>query len=377
FAGSQSRARAGMAQATLTLDNSDGWLPIDYTEVEISRRAFRSGENEYLINGQKMRLRDVQDLLATSGLAERTYTIIGQGLIDQALSLRAEERRALFEEAAGVSHYQARRAETLRRLQETQRNLERVHDILSEIRPRLGALKRQASRARNYEQVETDLRQLLRVWYGYQWDRKREVPRQQRQAAAEAETSWKAERKRMAEQQDEIDRMRRSISQLQDEISHDRTAREELREQREGIQRQVAVLSERRASLQRQVDDIKADLPRLEEQRNHAQEELATATNDLDKAQVQLREQQEELKQFNQSFEATQAEIDRWNSTIQDLEQAQRNSSRKLSQAEGQLTQLRERLQEREKQADSTGNGSLQVASEQVTVLEQRVSEAQ
>src|SRR5690606_3508384 len=98
FAGSQSRARAGMAQATLTLDNSDGWLPIDYTEVEISRRAFRSGENEYLINGQKMRLRDVQDLLATSGLAERTYTIIGQGLIDQALSLRAEERRALFEE---------------------------------------------------------------------------------------------------------------------------------------------------------------------------------------------------------------------------------------------------------------------------------------
>ncbi|MFW6068341.1 MAG: AAA family ATPase, partial [Chloroflexota bacterium] len=79
FAGSQTRARAGMAQAILTLDNSDGWLPIDYAEVEIGRRAFRSGENEYLINGQKVRLRDVQDLLATSGLAERTYTIIGQG----------------------------------------------------------------------------------------------------------------------------------------------------------------------------------------------------------------------------------------------------------------------------------------------------------
>jgi chromosome segregation protein len=101
FAGSQQRARAGMAQATITLDNSDGWLPIDYSEVEIARRAYRSGENEYLINGQQVRLKDVADLLATSGLAERTYTIIGQGLVDQALSLRSDERRALFEEAAG------------------------------------------------------------------------------------------------------------------------------------------------------------------------------------------------------------------------------------------------------------------------------------
>ncbi|MBK8434467.1 MAG: AAA family ATPase [Chloroflexi bacterium] len=99
FAGSQKRARAGMAQATLTLDNSDGWLPIEYAEVEISRRAYRSGENEYLLNGQKVRRMDISDLLAKAGLAEQTYTIIGQGLIDQALSLKADERRALFEEA--------------------------------------------------------------------------------------------------------------------------------------------------------------------------------------------------------------------------------------------------------------------------------------
>ena len=130
FAGSQQRARAGMAQATITLDNSDGWLPIEFSEVEITRRAFRSGENEYLINGRHVRLKDVADLLATSGLAERTYTIVGQGLVDQALSLRSDERRALFEEAAGITHYKTRRAETLRRLEETQRNLQRVHDIL-------------------------------------------------------------------------------------------------------------------------------------------------------------------------------------------------------------------------------------------------------
>jgi chromosome segregation protein len=109
FAGSEQRARSGMASATITFDNNDGWLPIDFTEVTVSRRAYRSGENEYLLNGQRVRLRDVAELLARCGLGERTYTIIGQGLVDAALSLKAEERRRLFEEAAGIGLYRSQR----------------------------------------------------------------------------------------------------------------------------------------------------------------------------------------------------------------------------------------------------------------------------
>jgi chromosome segregation protein len=101
FSGSESRPRAGMASATITFDNGSGWLPIDFNEVAITRRAYRDGQNEYLINGQRVRLKDVAELLAQSGLAERTYTVIGQGLVDAALSLKAEERRRLFE-AAGL-----------------------------------------------------------------------------------------------------------------------------------------------------------------------------------------------------------------------------------------------------------------------------------
>lgn len=233
FAGSQGRARAGMAQVILTLDNSDNWLPIDFQEVVIGRRAFRSGENEYLLNGQKVRLRDVQELLATSGLGERTYTIVGQGLIDQALSLRAEERRALFEEAAGVSHYQAKRAATLRRLQETQHNLERIHDILSEIRPRLAGLKRQANRARNYEQVQRDLRHLLRIWYGYQWESRKQTLRRQRQQALDAEAAWKEGRARLSEQHTASDGHRRQLAALQRQLGELQREREQLREQGE------------------------------------------------------------------------------------------------------------------------------------------------
>jgi chromosome segregation protein len=145
FSGSENRPRAGMASATIVFDNSDGWLPIDFVEVGITRRAYRDGENEYLLNGQRVRLKDVSEVLAKSGLAERTYTIIGQGLVDAALALKAEDRRRLFEEAAGIGLYRARREETIKRLETTRRNLERVHDILAELQPRLRSLERQAS----------------------------------------------------------------------------------------------------------------------------------------------------------------------------------------------------------------------------------------
>src|SRR5512141_3305112 len=169
FSGSEQRPRAGMASATITFDNSDGWLPIDFSEVAITRRAYRDGQNEYLLNGQKVRLKEIAELLGRSGLAERTYTIIGQGLVDAALSLKPEERRKLFEEAAGIGLYRSRREESLTRLDTTRRNLERVLDILSELEPRLGSLERQAKRAMDYERIRADLRVLMRDWYGYHW----------------------------------------------------------------------------------------------------------------------------------------------------------------------------------------------------------------
>ncbi|MDP6793051.1 MAG: AAA family ATPase, partial [Anaerolineales bacterium] len=169
FSGSEQRSRASMAAATIVFDNSDGWLPIDFSEVSLTRRAYRDGQNEYLLNGQKTRLRDVADLLGSVGLAQRTYTVVGQGLVDTALSLKADERRKLFEEAAGIGVYRHKREDALRKLEQTRRNLERVSDILAEIHPRLRALERQARRAREFHQLQEDLRHLLRSWYGYHW----------------------------------------------------------------------------------------------------------------------------------------------------------------------------------------------------------------
>jgi hypothetical protein len=116
FWGSEKRPRLGMAQASITLDNNDGGLPLDYSEVTISRRAYRSGENEYLLNGSRVRLKDITELLDKAGLGRRTYNVIGQGLVDAVLSLQPDERRAIFEEAAGISIHQAKRTEAIAKL---------------------------------------------------------------------------------------------------------------------------------------------------------------------------------------------------------------------------------------------------------------------
>ena len=380
FAGSQTRPRAGMAQATLIFDNADGWLPIDYTEVAITRRAYRTGENEYILNGQRVRLKDVLDLLATSGLAQRTYTIIGQGLIDQALSLRAEERRALFEEAAGINHYKARRAETLRRLKETQHNLERVHDILGEIRPRLASLKRQATRARNFEQIQQDLHHLLRIWYGFKWEKAKEELRLARETAVAAEKSWSAGRTALLVQQQNIDDLQRDINRTQQRLTTTQDERDEVRKQLENLRREAAIQQERQKALKRQLEELAEELTLLADQREAAAADLATATAELNTAQVTLQDNQTALAQFNITFQAQQTEINRWQKTLKTTQIQQRDSQNKLAQTEGQLSQLRERLQEydtAEQQGDNDDIISLQkTVAAQTAVIESAQTKA-
>ncbi len=372
FAGSEKRARAGMAQVTLTLDNSDGWLPIEYTEVEIGRRAYRSGENEYLINGQKVRLKDLTDLLATSGLAERTYTIIGQGLIDQALSLRAEERRALFEEAAGINHYKLKRASTLRQLEETQRNLQRVHDILAEIQPRLVSLKRQATRARNYEQVMADLRHLLRIWYGYRWEQAKRKLRQARQTAVATERTWQESRQQLLVLQSNMADLRQRINRRQQQVTELQSQRDDLRDRLERAQREAAILQERRQSLQRQLAEVAQEMALLEQQRTTAAAELEQATQALHSAQAAWQESQASLHSFQASFQAQQAEIERRQQVAREAELRQRAAQNRLAQAEGQLAQLQERLQEAQHIASSdTGAEAQRLTAELETLAAQ------
>ncbi len=144
FAGSEKRKALGMADVTLVLDNADGLLPVDFSVLELGRRLYRSGENDYLLNKQRIRLRDLVDLLDGAHLADNAFLFIGQGMVDQALALRPEERRPLFEEVAGVRRHERRRRKAEEQLTESETNLARVEDILAELRPQARRLAAQA-----------------------------------------------------------------------------------------------------------------------------------------------------------------------------------------------------------------------------------------
>ncbi|MGI8659274.1 MAG: chromosome segregation protein SMC [Candidatus Limnocylindria bacterium] len=163
FGGSDQRKPQGMAEATLTLDNADGWLPIDFTEVSIGRRAYRSGESEYLINGARARLRDVVELLGQGRLGANELVVVGQGTVDAALSLRPEERRQLFEEAAGVKGLQVKRNEASGRLTRTLDNLTRVSDLIGELKPQVRRLALQAEHQQQHDTLGARARALVAV----------------------------------------------------------------------------------------------------------------------------------------------------------------------------------------------------------------------
>src|SRR5690349_20622683 len=158
FAGTASRPPLGRAEVTLTIDNTDGALPIDYTEVTISRLLFRSGQSEYAINGNQCRLLDVTELLSDSGLGREMHVIVGQGQLDEVLHAGPEARRALIEEAAGVLKHRRRKEKALRKLEAMQANLTRLVDLTGELRRRLGPLGRQAAIARRAATIQADLR---------------------------------------------------------------------------------------------------------------------------------------------------------------------------------------------------------------------------
>ncbi|MEO6205527.1 MAG: chromosome segregation protein SMC [Mycobacteriales bacterium] len=158
FAGTPGRPPLGRAEVTLTIDNADGALPIEYAEVSLSRLMFRSGESEYSINGNRCRLVDVQELMSDSGIGRELHVVVGQGQLDAVLSARPEDRRAFIEEAAGVLKHRKRKEKALRKLEAMQANLTRLQDLTVELRRQLKPLGRQAEVARRAQQVQADLR---------------------------------------------------------------------------------------------------------------------------------------------------------------------------------------------------------------------------
>ncbi|HSF82786.1 MAG TPA: chromosome segregation protein SMC [Anaerolineales bacterium] len=375
FSGSEQRARSGMASATVVFDNSDGWLPIEYSEVAVTRRAYRDGQNEYLINGQRVRLKDVSELLARSGLAERTYTIIGQGVVDAALALRADERRRLFEEAAGIGLHRSRREEALRRLETTRRNLERVKDILAELQPRLRSLERQARRTQEFEQVRSDLRALLRDWYGYHWHRAQQDLAAAQNEARREEKALERSRRAQLELDGKLATMRQDIQGLRAHLNSWHRQLAALHTQREDLIRQGAVADERRRSLNEQTHALQAEIARLGEELNLHQERLDSAAQEVARLESEMEEASVQSEAARQALQVRQAEREAAEIAVQTARQDLADIAARQGELQARRAGLHS-LEERQTQEQEEALKSIEVAQKALEVAREKADAA-
>src|SRR5512138_2657819 len=356
FNGSDHRPRAGMAAAHVVFDNTAGWLPVDYTEVGMTRRAYRDGHNEYMLNDQHVRLRDLNELLAASGLSERTYTFLGQGLVDASLALKAEDRRRLFEEAAGVGLYRVRREEALKRLESTSRNLERVLDIMSELEPRLRSLERQAKRAIDYTRAQEELKGILLEWYGYHWHHAQGELTDAREVVKAQEGRVREAREIHAKAQSEHNTFRERLSGLRGQLNAWHRQSAELHSQREEVSRQLAVLEERQRSLLSTQSSVLADKDRTSDEEQNARQRFAEAEQEAARLQAEYEEAQRQYADAQQALQSRQAErasLDEQLKTVRlEIEKwsAQRaDSQARLDELKSRLENLQSRLNDADK----------------------------
>jgi chromosome segregation protein len=356
FSGSEHRARSGMAQAIITFDNTEQWLPVDFSEVALSRAAHRDGHNDYLINGQHVRLREMNELLAQAGLSERTYTILGQGLVDASLALKADDRRRLFEEAAGVGLYRARRDDALKRLENTERNLERVLDIMAELEPRIRSLERQAKRAIDFARAQADMKLILREWYGFHWHRAQRDLTDARETVRGQEVRVRDLRVVHEKSQAEYTAFRERLSGLRAQLNGWHRQSADLHNQREAISRELAVLEERRRALTNTQAAILSD-------QEHAMDELHLANERYGEAEQDITRIQGEYEEARQQFANAQSGLQSRQSERAALEEQTaliRNQIETLSQQRAEnsarLDELKSRLESQTQKIEQTKN---------------------
>ncbi len=330
FAGTQRRPRAGMAQVTVTFNNEDGWLPVEFTEVALTRRVDREGRGELLLNGRRVRLKDVRELLAQAGLTGGGYTFIGQGMVDHVLQLRPEERRRLLEEAAGIGLYRQRREEALRRLEVTRQNLERLEDLLAELEPRRARLERRVARMREAQRVQEDLRAWLRRWYALQWrqrtqavDRARQDLEAARQALDRYRRRWLQVRQEREHLETQLQQLRSQLRELHARLREAEQAWQQALQQHTRAREELQRLQQRLLDLERQEQDLHARMALAQSRLQEAREELQRQEQELAEARSQREQARARLREVQARRDALLAQRRRWRREQERLQQRQ------------------------------------------------------
>ncbi|NLB40980.1 MAG: chromosome segregation protein SMC, partial [Clostridiales bacterium] len=309
FSGTQVRKSLGFAEVSLTLDNFDGALPVEYAEVTVTRRVFRSGESEYFINRSACRLRDIVELFMDTGVGKEGYSIIGQGRIDEILSTRSEDRRYIFEEAAGIVKYKSRRDESEKKLEKTRENLIRVEDILSELKQQLGPLEEQSHAAKEYLQLKEQLKTYEINQFLFQYSRHNERIEELKGQIIQLEGEAESRKNQTGLMESNRDSLSEKLSDLQRKADKARTERYDLLNASEKIKGEQNLNRERIRQFERDNNRLLEEIARKEQDIKEVQENLNVLGGTVKDRRLAFEEKKEKAELLLENLNQLNKEI--------------------------------------------------------------------
>ena len=325
FSGTQNRKSLGFAEASLVFDNQDGALPIEYTEVTVTRKIYRTGETGYYINKVPCRLKDVLELFMDTGIGKDGYSIIGQGKIDEILSNKSEDRRHIFEEAAGIVKYRTRKQESEKKLEHTKLNLLRINDILAEIEGNIEPLKIQAEKAKKYLNLREELKNIEIGLFIYNIEKyKKDL-----EEIVKDEEIFKAQ---CNEEEGKLERLKQLKEQLKVEIDDITNKIEEMSNLGFESQKEIEMLNsdinvantrihnneENSARFEKEIEELKVRIEELKEEIEQKKEKKNNLRQNKEKFQKELEEKEKELEEINKKLSAKELEIEGYKKTVEE-----------------------------------------------------------
>jgi chromosome segregation protein len=343
FNGTDGRKPLGMAEVSLTIGGVDeehlsaAGVEVSYNEVTITRRVFRDGGSEYFINKTPCRLRDVQQLFMGTGVGRTSYSIMAQGNITQILSSKPEDRRMIFEEAAGITKFKAQKKESLRKLEYTEQNLLRVADLIREVKRQIGSLQRQAGKARRYKQLMMELQHLDTQLARHQFDVLQAEIKERQDAAEKLRTDMEACSASVLRSEDEIAELREQLSALEHQIAGMQQRGLELKSQVDREESRIHFNNERLQELAGQNTKALADISQAEERQLVARQEVSALTTRLAEATAALEQHRAALRTKQEAVHALEEDLRR-------LQESQRTAQAEAFAQAQQLTRVRNEI---------------------------------
>jgi chromosome segregation protein len=365
FNGADTRKPVGVAEVSLTFTDCAEELGIDWHDVRVTRRVYRDGNSEYLLNKTHCRLRDVQSLFADTGIARAAYSMMEQGKIDLILSSRPEDRRTVFEEAAGITKYKAQKREALRKLEATEANLLRIGDIIKEVKRQIGSLQRQAGKARRYQALHADLRVLETHHARKQLDSLEGELATCRKEIERLSASEGAARAKIDSSENALAEQRRDLDKLDIDIADSRAAVQQLESDIAAHRSRIEFNRERAEELSELVGRARRDITDAGKKRKQHAVEIEQTNNSIGEIERHLKEKEAELNQLNTLAANIQKNRTERGTRMQELQLA-------LSKSESRTAALAEELSGTQTRRELTRAQIKQLARQMETLAEAR-----